>query len=151
MAREVSADPRWMEIGQGEWEGRTHRELEQHDAERYAAWRAREGERQPPGAEPLERRPAPGEHAPSTLCARLTGGRSRVVSHGGTLRMAARHLLGLEPLRAWALDVDNASLSVLVRDDGSDAWRVERWNDTGHLLGRSSLHVDESDGEPLAL
>jgi broad specificity phosphatase PhoE len=149
-APEVSGDPRWMEIGQGEWEGRTHRELAETDGQRYAAWRARAGERQPPGAEPIDdalRRVA------AALDALLSTGPwpLTVVSHGGTLRLAARHLLDLEPLRAWALDVDNASLSVLVRDDDGGRWRVERWNDTGHLLGRASLHVDEAEGEPLAL
>jgi broad specificity phosphatase PhoE len=73
------------------------------------------------------------------------------VSHGGILRLVTRHLLGLEPRRAWALDVDNASLSELRRDDAGEAWAVVRWNDTGHLLGRTPQHVDESDGEPLAL
>ena len=145
----VSGDPRWMEIGQGEWEGQTHRELARIDAARYAAWRARAGELQPPGAEPIDdalRR------ASSALDSLLASGPwpLAVVSHGGTLRLAARYLLGLEPLRAWALAIDNASLSVLVREDGQAAWRVMHWNDTGHLLGRASLHVDEAEGEPLA-
>ena len=30
-------------------------------------------------------------------------------------------------------------------------WRLDRWNDTRHLLGRELTHVDESDGRPLAL
>lgn len=145
----VSGDPRLMEIGQGEWEGQTHRELARTDAQRYAAWRARAGEQQPPGAEPIDDALRRVGSAFSSLLA--TGPWPlAVVSHGGTLRLAARYLLGLEPLRGWALDIDNASLSVLVREDGQTAWRVERWNDTGHLLGRASLHVDEAEGEPQA-
>ena len=63
--------------------------------------------------------------------------------------MLGRMLLELSARRAWALDVDNASLSVIDRDNGS--WRLVRWNDTGHLLGIEPTHVDEAEGRPLAL
>jgi hypothetical protein len=49
------------------------------------------------------------------------------------------------------MDLDNASVSVLIRSEDDPIWRVKRWNDQGHLLGRSPLHVDEAEGEPLAL
>ena len=29
--------------------------------------------------------------------------------------------------------------------------RLDRWNDTLHLLGRMATHVDEMEGRPLAL
>jgi probable phosphoglycerate mutase len=144
------ADARLMEIGQGEWEGRTHGELAVEDADRYAAWRARAGEEQPPGAETIEAALARvvsllhevAEEPAPVAC---------LVSHGGMLRLVARHLLGLAPRRAWAMDVDNASLSEVRRDSAGEPWMVVRWNDTAHLLGRTAQHVDESDGEPLAL
>lgn len=143
-------DARLMEIGQGEWEGRTHAELAVDDADRYAAWRARAGEEQPPGAETIDAAldrvralldevvadPAP------VAC---------LVSHGGILRLAARHLLALAGRTAWSMDVDNASLSEVRRDEPNGPWLIVRWNDTGHLLGRGIRHVDEADGEPLAL
>jgi bisphosphoglycerate-dependent phosphoglycerate mutase len=50
----VESDRRLMELGQGEWEGRTHAELEVNDAERYAAWRRSSPRRPPPGGESLE-------------------------------------------------------------------------------------------------
>ncbi len=146
----VRLDARLMEIGQGEWEGRTHAELAVEDAARYAAWRARAGMDQPPGAETIDAALARVVAAVDDL---LTESSLPLclVSHGGILRLFARHLLGLEGRRAWAMDVDNASLSVLCRLPNFGGWRVERWNDTGHLLGRTPQHVDESDGEPLAL
>jgi probable phosphoglycerate mutase len=145
----VAEDARLMEIGQGEWEGLTHAELAADDADRYAVWRARAGLDQPPGAETIEHalarvEEALGElldHPAQALC---------LVTHGGILRLVARHLLQLEARRAWAMDVDNASLSVLVRMHSAEGWRLVRWNDTGHLLGRTAQHVDESDGSPLA-
>jgi 2,3-bisphosphoglycerate-dependent phosphoglycerate mutase len=141
----VTADDRLMEIGQGEWEGRTHAELETEDAERYLAWRSAAGIRQPPGGEPIEAAtvrvrsvvedldPASAE----TVC---------LVSHGGTLRILAHVLLALGDIHN--LEVDNASIGVISR---LRAWRLERWNDALHLLGRERTHVDEVEGRPLAL
>jgi probable phosphoglycerate mutase len=145
----VSLDARLMEIGQGAWEGRTHAELAADDGRRYASWRRHAG-RQPPGGESIAHALARVRDAFDELAAD-DGWPLCVVSHGGTLRLAARHLLGLAPRRAWAMDVDNASVSVLASEPGEATWRVERWNDVGHLLGRASLHVDEAEGEPLAL
>jgi broad specificity phosphatase PhoE len=139
-----------MEIGQGDWSGRTHTEIARDDAEGYAAWRAGGGQVTPPGGETLEAAThrivsALDEltaHGDTTLC---------LVSHGGILRLAAGHLLGLPVLAAWALDVDNASLSRLTRPAPEAQWRLEAWNDTAHLLGHGRLHEDEGDGAPLAL
>ncbi len=146
----IRVDPRLIEIGQGEWEGRTHAELAVEDAARYAAWRARAGIDQPPGAETIDAALSRVVAAVDDLLAERALAVC-VVSHGGILRLFARHLLGLEGRVAWGMDVDNASLSVLCRLPNFGGWRVERWNDTGHLLGRTPQHVDESDGEPLAL
>ncbi len=146
----VEPDARLMEVGQGEWEGRTHAELAVDDSKRYAAWRTHSGDDQPPGAEPIE---AVLARARATLDGMLPMPDSWplcLVSHGGTLRLLARHLLGLSPRRAWALDLDNGSLSVLAAES-DDGWGLERWNDCRHLLGRVGTHVDESEGEPLAL
>ena len=144
----VEADGRLIEIGQGEWEGRTHAELEVSDADRYREWRDASGIRQPPGGESIasatervralldELRATP----PGTTC---------LVSHGGTLRILASVVLDLADDRSWALDVDNASVGAITHV--GDAWRLDRWNDTRHLLGVEPTHVDESEGRPLAL
>jgi probable phosphoglycerate mutase len=146
---EVVLDPRLIEIGQGDWEGRTHSDLAVSDADRYAAWRRDAGIRQPPGGEEIA---AVGERVASLL-AELEAADDAwpvcLVSHGGTLRIGARQLLGAESMASWSLDVDNASLSVCSRI--SDGWRLDRWNDTLHLLGRTATHVDEAEGQPLAL
>jgi broad specificity phosphatase PhoE len=144
----VEPETRLIEIGQGDWEGHTHAELERSDADRYRAWREASGIRQPPGGEPIasatarvaavlaELRAA----APVTVC---------LVSHGGTLRILAMLVLGLADDRSWSLDVDNASIGVATLTGG--AWRLDRWNDTHHLLGIEPTHVDEAEGRPLAL
>lgn len=146
---QVMGDARLIEIGQGRWEGRTHAEIAISDAKRYDAWRRATGIRRPPGGESI----ASAVARVSSLVSELVTGDGPwpvcMVSHGGTMRVMARVLFDLGATRSWALDVDNASLSVAVR--AGTRWRLERWNDTAHLLGRESIHVDESEGRPLAL
>jgi broad specificity phosphatase PhoE len=145
----VEPEPRLVEIGAGEWEGRTHAELEATDGERYRAWRTTAGYG-PPGGEPLTDASA---RVKAVLAAVEASSAWPVllVSHGGILRYLARELLDLDAERAEALDIDNASISAAVRVD-TGMWRLERWNDTLHLLGRERTHVDEgAEGRPLAL
>jgi glucosyl-3-phosphoglycerate phosphatase len=144
---EVEPDDRLIEIGQGEWEGRTHAELEVQDTERYLAWRQATGIRQPPGGEPIESATARVHAFVRDLRISAPATTVCVVSHGGTLRILAHVLLDLGDVHA--LEVDNASVSVAVGN--GDRWRLERWNDTLHLLGREPTHVDELEGRPLAL
>ena len=138
-----------MEIGQGDWSGRTHAEIARDEPERYAAWRTGGGQVTPPGGEALDEAERRIVAALDDLL-RDDGATLCLVSHGGILRLAAGHLLDLAPVAAWALDVDNASLSRLTRP-GGDPWRIEAWNDTAHLLGHTAVHEDEVDGAPLAL
>ena len=143
----VEPDARLIEIGQGEWEGRTHADLAVSDAERYAAWRRDAAIRQPPGGESIE---AATRRVTELLDDLHDGDRWPlcVVSHGGTLRIMARLLLATAATAQWSLDIDNASLGVCSALD--DRWRLDRWNDTLHLLGTTATHVDEQEGRPLA-
>jgi probable phosphoglycerate mutase len=150
-AMEVEDDERLMELGQGEWEGRTHAELEVNDAERYVAWRHSSPRRPPPGGESLEDATDRIASALDDVLedADIGAWPTCLVAHGGSLRIAARRLLGIDLRKAWHVELDNASLSVL--DWDVDGWRLVSWNDVTHLLGRVAVHVDEEDGEPLAL
>ncbi len=146
---DVEPEPRLMEIGAGEWEGRTHAELEATDGDRYHAWRTTPGYG-PPGGEPL----TDAAERVGALLAEVEASPTwpvLLVSHGGILRYLARDLLDLDAERGEALDIDNASVSSAVRAEGT-SWRLERWNDTLHLLGLERTHVDEAaEGRPLAL
>lgn len=145
---EVEPDPRLMEIGAGEWEGRTHSELEATDGERYRAWRSQASDARPPGGEALERVADRVRQLLHDVTA--TPGTTMLVSHGGVLRALANLLLDLPGRWMWNLDVDNASISAATRVR-SGRWRLDRWNDTRHLLGVERTHVDEAEGRPLAL
>ena len=143
---EPELDPRLAELGQGEWEGRTHADLARDDPERYAAWLG--SDREPPGAETVGEGLA---RVDALLAAHAVDtGTVCLVSHGGILRLVARRLLRLDAGRAWAMDVDNASISVC-ESIAPGRWRIVRWNDTGHILGGAPTHVDETEGRPLAL
>ncbi|HEY8171338.1 MAG TPA: histidine phosphatase family protein [Candidatus Limnocylindria bacterium] len=144
----IEVDARLMEIGQGEWEGRTRAELETADPIRYSEWREASGIRQPPGGEPVDE----ATRRVAALLDDVVASESWpvcLVSHGGTMRILALGLLGLGVPTPPALDVDNASLSVVRGWNGS--WHLERWNDALHLLGQEPTHIDEVDGRPLSL
>jgi broad specificity phosphatase PhoE len=144
-------EPRLMEIGAGEWEGHTHDELERIDGERYRAWRTAETEVRPPGGEPLEDAIGRIRELMAELAASAGPWPVALVSHGGILRILANVLFELPGAWMWSLDVDNASVSAASRDRPDEGWRLERWNDTRHLLGVEHTHVDEAEGRPLAL
>jgi broad specificity phosphatase PhoE len=93
----VERDRRLMEIGQGEWEGRTHAELEETDGDRYRAWRDAVGIRQPPGGEPVDAAVA----RVAAILDDVTSGEASpvcLVSHGGTLRILARRSTTCRPI-----------------------------------------------------
>ncbi len=149
---DLELDARLMEVGQGEWEGRTHAELAVEDAERYDAWRHATWDRQPPGGEPVEVAVARiGSALEEAIRStdRVRAWPLCITAHGGTLRLAAHALLNIPVERAWRLEFDNAALSVMDLVNGR--WRLVTWNDGSHLLGRTAVHVDEDDGQPLAL
>ena len=145
---EVEEDDRLVEIGAGEWEGRTHDELDATDRERYRAWRSAASDVNPPGGERLDETLSRTRSAIDAVAADPRSP-ALLVSHGGVLRVVAHQLFAVPRDRMWSLDVDNASLGVGAAYEGG--WRLERWNDTLHLLGREPTHVDEAEGRPLAL
>ncbi len=142
-------DPRLMESGQGDWQGLSYAEIEAAHPTEYAAWRTAGGMRPPPGGEPF----ADATARIAEVAAEVTTGKPSwpacIVSHGGALRLLAHALLELDRWADIGLDVDNAAVSVLARR--GDTWHIERWNDSLHLLGLEPTHVDESEGQPLAL
>jgi broad specificity phosphatase PhoE len=146
----VEPDARLKEIGAGEWEGRTHSELEATDGERYRAWRSQASDARPPGGEGLDRVVDRVRELVTDMAGISPGTATLLVSHGGTLRVLANVLLDLPGRWMWNLDVDNASVC-LASLAGDGRWRLDRWNDTLHLLGVEPTHVDEAEGRPLAL
>jgi broad specificity phosphatase PhoE len=146
---QVTSDAGLIEVGQGDWEGRTHAELAVSDPDRYEAWRRAAPIRRPPGGEPIEAASARVREVLDGLTSGPGPWPVCLVSHGGTIRIIARELLDAPQVTSWSLDVDNVSLGVCTAT--VRGWRLDRWNDTFHLLGRIATHVDEAEGRPLAL
>jgi glucosyl-3-phosphoglycerate phosphatase len=151
---ELALEPGIVEIGQGVWEGHTHAELAATDPEGYAAWSASGGYREPPGAEGVPAAASRATAAVERLLAAEDLGHAEslcLVAHGGILRLVAGRLTGLRDEEAWQLDVDNASLSVLVRDAAGTDWRIQAWNDTSHLPPQLTAADRQGEGDPPAL
>jgi broad specificity phosphatase PhoE len=152
-AAEIELEPGLIEIGQGDWQGRTHAELATSDAERYGSWVDSGGYREPPGAESVPAAAGRAAEAMERLLRADPGPAETLccISHGGILRLAAGRLVGMSDAEAWTMDVDNASLSVLVRSEDGSGWRIEAWNDTAHLAGVLAAEHRRHEGLPPAL
>ena len=117
---EPQVDERWAEASLGEWEGRTPDAL----GADYARWRA--GALVPPGGETLAELSS--RVADAARDAAALEGPVLVVTHGGVVRAALAHFVGLtadriEPVAA-------PSLTVLDVDPASGTARLVRFNQT---------------------
>ena len=113
----------WREADLGEWTGRDANELIAQHPVRYQAWR--DGKDAPPGGETFTQFK---ERIAKALSA-LQGlhGNVLVVTHGGVVRAALSHLIGLHPDRIIA--VNPASATVI---DMSNSPRLAAYNHTGY-------------------
>lgn len=116
----LEREPRLMELGFGEWEGRTAEELVAEDSERlFRFW-----------SDPLNNRPPGGERlldfrtrivaAWESLLERHPGEHLLVVGHAGQIRMTLSHVLGMAPEAMFRIQVANASISRIVVDHHGD-------------------------------
>jgi len=129
--RGVTADPRLREMSYGKWEGLTVDEIKEHYDGEYRHWRTDPATYPPEGGEGLAAAVRRVEHVLQDV-AQVEAETVVLVSHGGTLRILLRYLLGLPPDAYWQFKIENASIStVQISAVGN---RLVRMNDTGHLL-----------------
>ena len=119
---EVKADPRLMEIGFGEWEGRTAAELMEEDADRlFRFWRDPLNH-PPPGGEPLHRFAARIIAAWNDLLQSYGGKHLLLVGHAGMMRMIIRHVLDMPLDRLFRIQIANAAITrIQVDGEGEEA------------------------------
>jgi broad specificity phosphatase PhoE len=126
-AAPLAVEPALLEQNLGAWQGLAHaalRPLLQLPA--HAFWPLA-GEERPPGGESMAQvihRVGP---AMERLATAHDGGDVVVVSHGGAIRAAVAHALGIGADNALHLSVANLSLTRLERHP--DAWRVVSVNE----------------------
>jgi broad specificity phosphatase PhoE len=160
-------DERFVEIGQGEWEGRLASEIQATDGERLTAWRSRPTETWAPGGERLaevRERVVAGltdvlavlaaAGSPGSLAAPQVGGYhdgptthpwSILVGHDGVFKVALLALFDLPLEQFWMWSSDLCGISVVEFRAGRPV--VRAMNLTEHLAGLLDEAAQEATEE----
>lgn len=109
----LEVDGRFMEVGFGEWEGRTAKELMDADPEVLMRFWSDPIANTPPGAEPLTEFRDRVVAAWDDLLARHAGRQVLVVGHAGSMRMVIRHVLEMPLANVFRLQVGYAATARL--------------------------------------
>jgi alpha-ribazole phosphatase len=112
----VHEEPRFREVGFGEWEGRTRVELEKIDPGQVTRFLQDPVNSRPPGAEPLEDFTGRVQAGFDDLLDRFTGQSVLVVAHAGVIRAIMAYILEVPPARMYRIHVANAGLSRIRTD-----------------------------------
>jgi Fructose-2,6-bisphosphatase len=129
---ETEAD--FAEQSFGAWEGLGWDEMQRLDPETYAAFWQDPTRNAPPGGESFAGVMARVAEAVERLSQQLRGRMIVAVAHGGSIRAAVAHALGLTPEAAMAVVIDNLSITRLtLLPDGilrkrGGVWRVDAVN-----------------------
>ena len=110
-AIEVIAESRFIEIGFGEWEGRTADELTQEDADQVHRFLNDPLNNTPPGAETLYEFEARIIGAWNDVMQQYAGQHILLVGHAGMMRMIIRHILDMPLERIFRIQVANAAIT----------------------------------------
>lgn len=115
-------DPAFVEQDFGELQGQPIASFDNrgHD-ERHPFWPINAAET-PPGGESFAHLIARVGAGLEALLTTGTGKHTIIVSHGGAIRAACAHAMGLTPHQALCLQIDNISLTKL--EHGARGWRV---------------------------
>jgi probable phosphoglycerate mutase len=124
-------DARLRERNFGVGEGLTYGELDRRFPEVFARVRETDPDYRIPGGESRREFHDRVVGAFTSLAGRHDGARIVVVTHGGVLAIAYRHVHGLGIAAPHAIPIVNASLNILRFEAG--AWHEVLWGDTAHL------------------
>mgnify|MGYP001564816700 FL=1 len=111
LALPLEMDARLMEIGFGEWEGRTAEELLATDSEQLARFWNDPVRHAPPGGETLTAFRGRVLAAWEDILARYAGRHVLIVGHAGTIRIAVCHVLDMPLDRLFRIQVPNAGIT----------------------------------------
>lgn len=114
----LSFDARLMEVGFGEWEGKSAAEIEQEAPGTLARFKADPVNARPAGAEPLAEFQARVAAGLETLIEQHAGQHVLLVGHAGVIRMAFAWALHIPLTHAYRIEVATASLTRLRFEDG---------------------------------
>jgi len=125
----VVADPSFVEMDYGEWDGRP---LADVPVEAWQRWRTDPGFR-PPDGETLAEVTARVAHGLAQWVERTPGGTVVVVSHVSPIKAAVVTALGVGDETTWRMRLDNASLTRL--ESAGGRFTLRTFNEVGHLGG----------------
>jgi alpha-ribazole phosphatase len=114
----LALDERLMEVGFGEWEGKSAAEIEQEAPGTLARFKSDPLNARPAGAEPLIDFHARVAAGLNDLFARYAGQHVLLVGHAGVIRMALAWALHVPLEHAYRIEVATASLTRLRFDSG---------------------------------
>lgn len=112
----VHCEPRFSEVGFGNWEGKTRAELEQLDPGQVSRFYQDPYNNRPPGAEPLDVFTTRVSMAFRELVAQFSGESLLVVAHAGVIRAIMAYVLEVPPESMYRIHVANAGLSRIRTD-----------------------------------
>lgn len=142
---EPLVEPAFIEQCFGDWQGAGWAELQARDPAALAAFWEDPTGNCPPGGESFAMQIARVGAAIDRLSAQFEGRDIACFSHGGTIRAACAHALGLPPAAAMAIVVDNLSLTRLDRLDAGllrgagGVWRVLCINAPARWIPRAGV------------
>jgi alpha-ribazole phosphatase len=120
--QDMAVEPALIEQSLGEWQGLAHADLPPRlQAPAHAFWPLA-GEERPPGGESMADVIARVGPVLEKLADRYAGEDLVVVSHGGTIRAAVAHALGIGANPTLHFSIANLSLTRLERE--AEGWRV---------------------------
>jgi probable phosphoglycerate mutase len=133
------------EVDLGSWTGISRREVERDQAELWNRWR-RDGVEGWEGGEKYRDAMVRVAGAISALATEHDDETVVAVSHGGSIRLATCHLLGMPAAHVGRfMSIGNASITeFLVDHDGTG--RLVRLNDNAHLIAETSADDLEPSG-----
>ena len=129
---EVIPLPELVEIGYGDWEGRTASDILTKERKLYEEWWQHPATVAPPGGETLNQVDARCKKAWERIKGEIKGD-TAVVARGGTLAHFIVHLLEGQP-DAAEIVVGNASITTIEYDPVTGQCSLEGLNDCSHLL-----------------
>ena len=121
-AAHPAVEPDLIEQSLGEWQGLPHAELPDKLTNPAHAFWPLAGDEKPPGGESMLEVVDRAGKALERLAIDHPGQDVVIVSHGGTIRAAVAHALGIAPDNALHLSIQNLSLTRLERQEAG--WRV---------------------------
>ncbi len=148
----LAASRAFLEIGQGEWEGKLNADVARTDGERLATWRRDPTLAHAPGGESLLDAAARVRTGLLELLGALSrSGRDEpwaiVVGHAGTLRLALLNMLEVPYQRYWSFAFALCAITVVELAAGRATLRVHNLTDHLAPLARDRAAAAEARGE----